>query len=229
VKLLIAAALALAACSHPAPPPAPHAFVDADKQAITDVVTKQAAAWNRGDLDGYMAGYAKIDTLVFTSGGKINRGWQTTYDRFKKRYGSDTTTMGQLSFTELEVTPVGSDGAVALGKWALETSGRSAGGVFTLVFAKRPEGWKIIHDHTSSTDKGAESTGIPECDDYIAAVEKLGRCDKLPQAARDAMQDGVDQQRESWKHLDSEGRRNSAQACRAGTDAIRQASSASGC
>jgi ketosteroid isomerase-like protein len=232
-RLLVAAVLSVAACSHPAPPapPAPpHAFIDADKLAITDVITKQAAAWNRGDLGGYMDGYAKIDTLVFTSGGKINRGWQTTYDRFKKRYGSDTSTMGKLSFADLEVTPIGADGAIALGTWSLESGDKSTGGVFTLVFERRAEGWKIVHDHTSSLDKTPPSeTGIPECDTYVAAVDKLAECRLLPQASRDAMKEAVNETKAVWKTLDQNGKKTAADSCKLATDSMQQMSRASGC
>jgi len=93
--------LALTAC-------APRAFEPADDQAIRAVIGAQAAAWNRGDLAGYMAGYANSPDLVFTSGGQIRRGWQETYDRYRTRYGGDPSTMGHLDFELIQIQPLGS-------------------------------------------------------------------------------------------------------------------------
>ncbi len=131
----------LAAC-------APHAFEPADDQAIRTVIGAQAAAWNRGDLAGYMAGYANSRDLVFTSGGQIRRGWQETYDRYRARYGGDPSTMGHLDFELLQIQPLGADGAIVLGRWKLD--GPQAGaGVFSLALRRTPTGWRVVHDHTS--------------------------------------------------------------------------------
>ena len=129
----------LAACA------APHHL---DRGAMSSVLEAQAAAWNRGDLEGYMAGYLRSDALVFTSGGKIRHGWQDAYDHYKARYGSDKASMGALTFEVLEIDPIGADGAVVLGRWKL-AGPQAAGGVFSVVLERRAEGWKIIHDHTS--------------------------------------------------------------------------------
>lgn len=132
-------------------------FVPADRTAISSVVTAQAAAWNSGDLAGYMNGYAHTNDLVFTSGGNVRKGWQDAFDHYKARYGSDKASMGKLEFGITEIDPVGADAAVVLGTWSLV--GPSAGhGVFTLVFERRPEGWRIIHDHTSSGPASPEPT-----------------------------------------------------------------------
>ena len=125
-------------------------FEATDKSSVTGVLAAQAAAWNRSDLDGYMAGYAKTDDLVFTSGGKIRRGWQATYDAFKVKYATSPGSMGKLVFEVLEVTPVGADGAIVLGRWTLTEAEHPGTGVFTVVLERRAEGWKIVHDHTSS-------------------------------------------------------------------------------
>ncbi len=129
-----------------------HSFEPADQTAITAVLEKQQAAWNRGDLTAYMDGYAKIDNLIFTSGAKVRRGWQAAFDAYHKRYGTDPSSMGKLGFTITQIDPVGADGAVVLGTWKLD--GPNAGaGVFSLVFERRPEGWRIVHDHTSAETK----------------------------------------------------------------------------
>jgi len=141
--LLLIAPLA-AACA------GPRRFTPEDRVAVGGVLERQAAAWNRGDLAGYMDGYARTDGLVFTSGAQIRRGWQEAFDHYRARYGHAPETMGSLAFEILSIDPVGADGAIVLGRWAL--TGTSTGdGVFTVILERRPEGWRIVHDHTSST------------------------------------------------------------------------------
>ena len=125
-------------------------FEPADRQALQALIDHQQAAWNRGDLPGYMEGYARVPQLVFTSGGKIRRGWDQTLAAYQKRYGGDRAGMGQLQFQVLEVQNTGADGAVMLGRWRLEGTPEAGAGVFSIVFERRPEGWRIVHDHTSS-------------------------------------------------------------------------------
>lgn len=147
----LAIVILLAACAtRTAPQTTPRTFTAGDRADVVAVLDAQAAAWNRGDLDGYMAGYAKTDALVFTSGSKIRRGWQATYDAFHKRYAQDRTAMGTLRFEILSVDPVGADGAVVLGNWILTNSPSDGRGVFSVVVERRAEGWRVIHDHTSS-------------------------------------------------------------------------------
>jgi ketosteroid isomerase-like protein len=140
----------LAACAGATPPPK-RIFVPADRDAVKAVLEAQMTAWNAGDIDGYMAGYAKIDGLVFTSGGKIRRGFQQTHDAFKTKYAKDPSAMGHLVFEILSIDPVGADGAVVLGNWALTNSPSDGRGVFSVILERRPEGWKVIHDHTSAS------------------------------------------------------------------------------
>lgn len=142
---LLAAVLAACASS------APHVgqFAPGDRAAITAVLGNQIEAWNRGDLPSYMDGYARIPGLVFTSGGDIRRGWQDALDHYQARYAIDSRAMGTLDFQIESIDPVGPDGAVVLGRWELTGSPHPGRGVFTLVFERLPEGWRIIHDHTS--------------------------------------------------------------------------------
>jgi beta-aspartyl-peptidase (threonine type) len=114
---------------------------------IQKVLVGQAAAWNAGNLEGFMAYYWKSEGLTFQSGPVRLRGWQTMLDRYKKNYAGDKR--GLLSFTELEVTVLAPDAAYVLGRWNLAGLAQAQGGVFTLIFKKFPEGWRIIHDHTS--------------------------------------------------------------------------------
>jgi uncharacterized protein (TIGR02246 family) len=125
-------------------------FEPADRSAVTKVLDDQAAAWNRGDLAGYMAGYANTPALVFTSSSKVRRGWQQAFDHYQARYGKDPAAMGKLTFEIHQIDPVGPDGAVVLGTWTLTGSEHPGSGVFSVVLERRPEGWRIIHDHTSS-------------------------------------------------------------------------------
>lgn len=125
-------------------------FSPADDAAVREVLALQQAAWNRGDLAGYMRGYIESDALVFTSGGKIRRGWQETFDKYKARYGSDPSTMGTLAFEILGVQALGADGAVVLGRWALTNTPVAGRGVFSVALERTRDGWRVVHDHTSS-------------------------------------------------------------------------------
>jgi ketosteroid isomerase-like protein len=116
---------------------------------IEAVLSTQASAWNRGDIEGYMEGYWKSDSLLFTSGGNIQRGWQATLEKYKKAYGTKAK-MGALKFSRLEITELSPESAWVFGHWELEREKDHPGGVFTLILRKIAGEWKIIHDHTSS-------------------------------------------------------------------------------
>lgn len=129
-------------------------FAQSEKQKtniaaeIRQVMNEQTAAWNRGDIDGFMQGYWKSENLVFVSGGGVTRGWQPTLDRYKKNYDSKAK-MGVLTFSDLEIDILSKDSAVVLGSWALAREKDNPHGKFTLVFKKFKDSWKIVHDHTS--------------------------------------------------------------------------------
>jgi uncharacterized protein (TIGR02246 family) len=124
---------------------------DDARKAIRAVLDAQVVAWNKGDLEGFMAGYWKSPKLTFYSGKTKMRGWQATLDRYRKRYQGEGREMGKLAFSELEIEVLGDDYAFVRGRWQLTLKGENPGGLFTLVLKKLPEGWRIIHDHTSST------------------------------------------------------------------------------
>jgi len=124
------------------------------KEAIMLVLDGQVKAWNESEIEGFMAGYHKSPDIVFTSGGVIRRGWQTVLDNYKSSYAQES--MGRLSFGDLEITLFGQEAALVVGKWVLEGRDDNPDGVFTLVFIPTPEGWRIIHDHTSSSAAEAE-------------------------------------------------------------------------
>ncbi|PYJ21020.1 MAG: DUF4440 domain-containing protein [Verrucomicrobia bacterium] len=116
---------------------------------IRSVLRAQQDAWNRGDIDGFMNGYARSTSTVFISEDTVRRGWQTVRDRYRKKYSSRAK-MGTLTFSDLEITLLSSDSAVALGRWRLKRANDQPHGRFTLVFKHLPEGWRIVHDHTSA-------------------------------------------------------------------------------
>lgn len=117
--------------------------------AVRAVLDAQVAAWNRGDIERFMDGYWRSPDTVFVSGDSLTRGWQPTLDRYKKSYDSREK-MGTLSFLEIEIIPVSRDTAVAYGRWQLTRSTDTPHGRFTLILRRTREGWRIVHDHTSS-------------------------------------------------------------------------------
>lgn len=118
------------------------------KLAIKKVMDEQIAAWNKGDLDSFMRGYWNSPEMTFVSSGKITKGWQPTLDNYKKTYGSSPGQMGVLTFSDLEITILGKDSAVVLGRWALQREKDNPKGLFTITFRKFKEGWRIILDHS---------------------------------------------------------------------------------
>jgi ketosteroid isomerase-like protein len=127
----------------------PRKGMDQIAGAIRAVMEAQQAAWNRGDIDGFMDGYERSETTTFVSGDEITHGWQTVLDRYKQRYSSPEK-MGTLSFSELDIQPIGPSYALADGRWQLNRAGDSPHGRFTLLFRETSSGWRIIHDTTTS-------------------------------------------------------------------------------
>jgi ketosteroid isomerase-like protein len=122
---------------------------DKNIAAVRAVIEAQAAAWNRGDVTGYMEGYAKEEATTFVSGDTVTRGWQTVHDRYKARYDTREK-MGTLAFSELEFKPLSEFYLMATGRWQLTRAADTPHGRFTLIFRRTNAGWRIVHDHTSS-------------------------------------------------------------------------------
>jgi ketosteroid isomerase-like protein len=120
----------------------------AARDPIRAVLEAQAAAWNRGDIDGFMQGYARSSRTTFVSGDEVTSGWQTVRDRYAKKYNSREQ-MGTLTFSALTITPLCDDAAIVLGSWSLKREKDQPHGKFTLLFRRLPEGWRIVMDHTS--------------------------------------------------------------------------------
>jgi ketosteroid isomerase-like protein len=118
------------------------------ESAIRAVLEAQRDAWNRGDIEGYMDGYARSAKTEFVGGDSISRGWQTVLDRYKKKYDTREK-MGTLTFSEVEVTVLSTDAALVLGRWRLKRASDEPNGTFTLLFRKTKAGWRIVHDHSS--------------------------------------------------------------------------------
>ena len=108
----------------------------------------QRIAWNNGDIDGYMQGYWKSDSLAFVGKSAPVYGWQKTLDRYKKAY-PDKAAMGKLRFTILKVGLLDKSNAFVLGAWRLDREKDAPGGYFTLWFKKIKGVWVIVVDHTS--------------------------------------------------------------------------------
>jgi len=123
------------------------------KAAVEHVLRTQQEAWNRHDLEAFMAGYWNSPQLTFFSGANERNGWQATIDRYRANYTSSGHEMGKLEFSGLRIESLAQDAAFVRGSWRLTMSdGKTPHGLFTLVFRKFPEGWKIVHDHTSAAD-----------------------------------------------------------------------------
>ncbi|MFN0007610.1 MAG: YybH family protein [Planctomycetota bacterium] len=120
-------------------------------QAIEAVVRTQEAAWNRGDLEGYMsAGYLKSPELTFFAGGGVQRGYDTVLEYYRQRYHEGGREMGRLSFSELESINFGDDTGLVRGRWRLQFLDQAeSAGLFSLILRRTPEGWRVVHDHTS--------------------------------------------------------------------------------
>jgi ketosteroid isomerase-like protein len=123
-----------------------------DEAAVVRVLDEQRAAWNRGDLEAFLAGYEPSERLLFTSGGQIRRGFAETREKYRARYGEARETMGQLTFELLDVRALGScvDAAIVLGRWAVTDTAVAGSGVFSVILVRHGDRWEIVHDHTSS-------------------------------------------------------------------------------
>jgi ketosteroid isomerase-like protein len=128
----------------------PQQAKDDPQTAIRILLAAQQSDWNRGDIPAFMAGYWNSPDLTFAGSKGFTRGWQPVLERYEKTY-SGKEAMGTLDFTELEIRPLGPDAALVLGRWHLQRQLGDVGGIFTLVLRRFPDGWRIIHDHTTQS------------------------------------------------------------------------------
>ena len=121
----------------------------ADRVAITKILDAQQTNWNEGNVDAFLEGYWHSPDLTFSGTGGIARGWDAVLARYKKNY-PDRAAMRRMDFYDLEFRFLGPDAALVLGHWHLARAQGDIGGVFSLVWQRFPEGWRIVHDHTSA-------------------------------------------------------------------------------
>jgi len=144
--------LAFAAMTAPGSAQAPNGPEDAVR-AVRSVLERQVVDWNKGDLDAFLGGYWNSPKVVFQSGGQRLQGWEAMRQRYRRRYQAEGRAMGRLEFSALDIEPLGPEAVLARGRWRLTMpDGTKPGGLFTVIFRKLPDGWKIIHDHTSADE-----------------------------------------------------------------------------
>ena len=139
--LIVFFLLGLAGCQS-----APPSNEDSDRD-IRTVLDRQVAAWNAGNIDEFMDGYWKSDSVQFI-GSEIVTGWTATLERYKKNY-PDKDAMGVLRFDLLQLQPVGEDACLVTGKYFLTRKEDNPHGIFTLLFRRKGGKWVIVYDHTS--------------------------------------------------------------------------------
>jgi len=149
VLLLTCAALAVYFLSRSSPSADAQSEGHDDRAAITKILMAQQKQWNQGDLAAFLGGYWHSPELTFSGSSGMARGWDGVLARYQKNY-PDRTALGQLDFSNLEFRFLGADHALVLGHWHLARTSGDIGGVFSLVWQRFPEGWRIIHDHTSA-------------------------------------------------------------------------------
>lgn len=118
------------------------------EKQIRKILQEQTAAWNRGDIDEFMKGYWKNDSLLFVGKNGPTYGFTNTLNNYKKNYPNKDY-MGQLQFTLLEVKPLSKQLWMVLGKWELTRNAGNISGHYTLLFKKINGAWVIIVDHSS--------------------------------------------------------------------------------
>jgi len=119
------------------------------KNQIQLVLNESVQAWNEGSIKKYMECYLKSDSLRFAGNGDINFGWQTVLERYKKGY-PDKSFMGYLTFSETDISVLSQNYALVFGRWHLKREADEPSGLFTLLIKNTAEGWRIVHDHSSS-------------------------------------------------------------------------------
>ena len=149
-------AAALAACGPPstaaAPAPAPTPHTRDLTSTIEAQLARSAEAWNRGDLEAFMADYARDSLTSFVAEGHLRRGYDWIYRHYAPRFAPGAR-RDSLRFEEFSVRPLGPTLALVTARFVLHQAGRTtASGPFTLVMERRAGGWKILHDHTSSDE-----------------------------------------------------------------------------
>ena len=121
---------------------------ESSEQLITTELARQQECWNSGNLECFMEGYWKSDSLRFIGKSGIKYGWQETLDNYKKSY-PDRAAMGKLTFELLSFDSMGDEHMMVTGKWRLKRSEDEPNGLFTIIWQEINGKWKIIYDHSS--------------------------------------------------------------------------------
>src|SRR5215213_1064269 len=119
-----------------------------EEKQIRNLLTTQAEAWNKGDIEGFMQTYWKSDSLLFIGKNGVKQGWQETLNSYKKGY-PDTTAMGQLSFDILRVKKLSGEYYYLVGKWMLKRTIGDLSGYYDLLLHRIKGKWYIVADHSS--------------------------------------------------------------------------------
>tara|TARA_Y100000815_G_scaffold248529_1_gene249707 strand:- start:419 stop:853 length:435 start_codon:yes stop_codon:yes gene_type:complete len=118
---------------------------NSDEKAILEIMAQQEKAWSDGNIEGFMQGYWKSDSLTYYSGGRITKGWQTTLDNYKKGYPNKDYT-GTLNFTIDQITQINDGAYYVMGQYHLKRKVGDANGTFMIIFKKIDGVWKIVAD-----------------------------------------------------------------------------------
>ncbi len=118
-----------------------------EEKAIRELLKTQELAWNEGNIDGFMEGYWKSDSLMFV-GSVITQGWNATLERYKRSY-PDREAMGQLDFTFYDFKFIDNEACLVTGRYHLKRTSDDPTGMFTLLIKKIGGKWLVVYDHTS--------------------------------------------------------------------------------
>jgi uncharacterized protein (TIGR02246 family) len=118
------------------------------EKAIRAVLAEQNAAWNRGDIEGFMKGYWNNDSLMFVGKNGVTYGYKNTLENYKKSYGN-AEKMGKLTFTFIRFSRLSPEYYFVVGKWELARKDGDLSGHFNLLVRKIKKEWVIVADHSS--------------------------------------------------------------------------------
>jgi len=116
-----------------------------DVEAIRTILREQQKAWSNNDLEGFMQGYWKSDSLTYYSSGNVTRGWQTTLNNYKKGYPTKAES-GKLDFEIDAITPINEDAYYVMGQYFLTREAGDIDGTFMIIFKRIDGEWKIVAD-----------------------------------------------------------------------------------
>jgi uncharacterized protein (TIGR02246 family) len=119
---------------------------------IRALLNDQVESWNSGDLDRFLKPYWNDLELTFFVGGDVRQGYDAVRERYRKNYQAEGKEMGKLTFSDLTINELSAEWATARAGWKVQMKKETLEGLFTLVLRRFPDGWKIVHDHTSRAE-----------------------------------------------------------------------------